>query len=30
VALVVTATGNHYVLDSIAGAALGIAARRLS
>jgi hypothetical protein len=30
VALVVTATGNHYVLDSIAGAALGIVARRLS
>jgi len=30
VALVVTATGNHYVLDSVAGAALGIAARRLS
>lgn len=30
VALVVTATGNHYVLDSVAGAALGMAARRLS
>ncbi|HUF00846.1 MAG TPA: phosphatase PAP2 family protein [Gaiellaceae bacterium] len=30
VALVVTATGNHYVLDSVAGAALGAAARRLS
>ena len=30
VALVVTATGNHYVLDSLAGAALGAAARRLS
>jgi hypothetical protein len=30
VALVVTATGNHYVLDSVAGAALGLAARRLS
>jgi hypothetical protein len=30
VALVVTATGNHYVLDSIAGAAFGIVARRLS
>ena len=30
VALVVTATGNHYVLDSVAGAALGVAARRLA
>jgi hypothetical protein len=30
VALVVTATGNHYVLDSAAGAALGVAARRLA
>lgn len=30
VALVVTATGNHYLLDSVAGAALGAAARRFS
>jgi hypothetical protein len=30
VALVVTATGNHYVLDSVAGAALGAAARGLA
>lgn len=30
VATVVAGTGNHYVLDAIAGAALGTAARRLS
>ena len=30
VALVVTVTGNHYVLDCAAGAVLGAAARRLS
>lgn len=30
VALVVAGTGNHYVLDAVAGAALGAAARRLS
>jgi PAP2 superfamily protein len=30
VALVVVATGNHYVLDVVAGVALGLAARRLS
>ena len=30
VALVVTATGNHYVLDTVAGAALGAAARKLA
>ncbi len=30
VATVVAGTGNHYVLDAIAGAALGAAARRLS
>jgi hypothetical protein len=30
VSLVITATGNHYVLDAVAGAALGGAARRLT
>lgn len=30
VATVVAATGNHYVLDAVAGAALGALARRLS
>ena len=30
VALVVAATGNHYVLDTVGGAALGAAARRLA
>jgi PAP2 superfamily len=30
VSLVVVATGNHYVLDVVAGAALGAAARRLT
>lgn len=30
VAFVVTATGNHYVLDAVGGAALGVAARRLA
>ena len=30
VAVVVAATGNHYVLDAVAGAALGAAARSLS
>jgi len=30
VATVVAGTGNHYVLDAVAGAALGTAARRLS
>ena len=30
VATVVAATGNHYVLDAVAGAALGVAARRIS
>ena len=30
VSLVITATGNHYVLDAVAGAALGAAARRLT
>lgn len=30
VTAVVAATGNHYVLDAVAGAALGIAARRLT
>lgn len=30
VATVVTGTGNHYVLDSVAGAALGAAARRFA
>ena len=30
VATVVAGTGNHYVLDAVAGAALGAAARRLS
>ena len=30
VAMVVAGTGNHYVLDAVAGAALGVAARRLS
>jgi hypothetical protein len=30
VAFVVVATGNHYVLDTVAGAALGLAARRLA
>jgi hypothetical protein len=30
VAFIVTATGNHYVLDAVAGAALGWGARRLS
>jgi len=30
VALVVTATGNHFVLDSAAGATLGVAARTLA
>jgi membrane-associated phospholipid phosphatase len=30
VALVVVATGNHYVLDVAAGAALGVAARALT
>jgi PAP2 superfamily len=30
VATVVAGTGNHYVLDAVAGAALGIAARRLA
>lgn len=30
VAAVVTATGNHFVLDSVAGAALGVVAWRLS
>lgn len=29
VATVVAGTGNHYVLDAVAGAALGVAARRL-
>jgi PAP2 superfamily len=29
VSFVVTATGNHYVLDAVAGAALGVAARRV-
>jgi membrane-associated phospholipid phosphatase len=28
VAFIVAATGNHYVLDTVAGAALGLAARR--
>ncbi len=30
VSLVITATGNHYVLDALGGAALGAAARRLT
>jgi hypothetical protein len=30
VATVVAGTGNHYVLDAIGGAALGVAARRLA
>jgi hypothetical protein len=30
VAMVVAGTGNHYVLDAVAGAALGAAARRLA
>jgi len=30
VATVVAGTANHYVLDAVAGAALGVAARRLS
>jgi hypothetical protein len=30
VSLVVAATGNHYVLDCVAGAALGVVARRLA
>jgi hypothetical protein len=30
VALVVAATGNHYVLDAVGGAALGAVARSLS
>ncbi len=30
VSLVITATGNHYVLDAVAGAALGSAARRIA
>jgi hypothetical protein len=30
VALVVAATGNHYVLDGVGGAALGAIARRLA
>ncbi len=30
VSFVITATGNHYVLDSLAGAALGAAARRIA
>ena len=30
VSLVVAGTGNHYVLDAVAGAALGAAARRLA
>ena len=30
VATVVAGTGNHYVLDAVAGAALGVVARRLS
>lgn len=30
VALVVIATGNHFVLDAVAGAALGVVARRLA
>ena len=30
VSLVVAATGNHYVLDAVAGAALGAVARRLA
>ena len=30
VSLVVTGTGNHYVLDAVAGAALGAAARRFA
>ena len=30
VATVVAGTGNHYVLDAVAGAALGVAVRRLS
>ena len=30
VSLVITATGNHYVLDAVAGAALGAGARRLT
>jgi hypothetical protein len=30
VATVVAGTGNHYVLDAVAGAALGVAARRFS
>jgi PAP2 superfamily len=30
VALLVTATGNHYVLDSVGGAMLGAAASRLA
>jgi hypothetical protein len=30
VATVVAGTGNHYVLDAVAGAALGAAARRSS
>jgi hypothetical protein len=30
VSLVITATGNHYVLDAVAGGALGGAARRLT
>jgi hypothetical protein len=29
VSFVVAATGNHYVLDAVAGAALGLGARRL-
>ena len=30
VSLVVAGTGNHYVLDAVAGALLGAAARRVS
>jgi hypothetical protein len=30
VATVVAGTGNHYVLDAVAGAALGALARRVS
>jgi hypothetical protein len=30
VSLVITATGNHYALDAVAGAALGAGARRLT
>jgi hypothetical protein len=30
VAFVIAATGNHYVLDAVAGAGLGVAARRLA